>query len=105
MPVVYTDKDISRLLEKAKKEKSSKKKSGHKKVGNFTSDKAINPIFGSSAEIIIAPGLKLKHMQSGLVYDVTAVKAVNGDIVVTATSGDGNEIAITSQDFKNYERS
>jgi hypothetical protein len=103
MTKIYTENDIKRLVEKAK---SQKKKPGAKakKVGNFTTEKQIEPVMGDSGEIVVAPGLKLKHLQSGLAYTVRSIKPTHNDIIVSLESGDGNVIGITMSDFKNYER-
>ena len=66
--------------------------------------KQIEPVVGSNNEIVLAPGLKLKHLASGLAYTVRSIKPTGNDVVVSLESGDGNVIGITMSDFKNYER-
>ena len=103
MTKIYTKSDINRLIEKARSQKK-KPASKTKKVGNFTTSKQIEPVVGDNNEIVVAPGLKLKHLASGLAYTVRSIKPTHNDIIVTLESGDGNTMGITMSDFKNYER-
>lgn len=103
MTKIYTETDINRLIEKARSKKK-KPASKSKKVGNFTSEKYVDPIAGDDNEIVVAPGLKLRHTSSGLTYTVRSIKPTHNDIVVSLESGDGNMLGITIADFKNYER-
>ena len=50
------------------------------------------------------PGFKLKHRETGLSYTVKDISEAGRDIVVTAESGNGKVIYITSKNFKLYER-
>ena len=52
----------------------------------------------------IVPGFKLKHRETGLSYTVKDISEAGRDIVVTAESGNGKVIYITSKNFKLYER-
>jgi hypothetical protein len=55
-------------------------------------------------KIVVSPGLKIVHKQSGLLYTVKDVEVKNGSPVVFAEAGDGAEIVIRANNFKNYER-
>lgn len=55
-------------------------------------------------KVVVAPGLKIAHKQSGLMYTVKDVEIKNGLPVVFAEAGDGAEIVIRSDKFKQYER-
>jgi hypothetical protein len=54
--------------------------------------------------VVVAPGLKIVHKQSGLLYTVKDVEIKDGSPVVFAEAGDGAEIVIRADKFKNYER-
>ena len=94
----YTSQDIKVLVEEAKKTKD-------RKEGNFSTATDITPFVGKNTDKpIITPGLKLKHRKSGLTYTVQNVDFIDNDVVMTAQSGDGNEVSIPSKEFKFYER-
>lgn len=57
---------------------------------------------GKKQKIIIAPGFKIEHLSSGLIYTVRDVIIEDGKPVIMAVSGDGNAIDIHSKDFKQY---
>jgi len=99
MPIEYAAEDILRLVEKAKGEPKSKE-------GNFTSDMEVTPFVGKAKDPVITAGFKLMHKQTRLVYTVTSVSfdEVNGDVILTASSGNGKVIVIPSHDFKLYQR-
>jgi len=100
----YTSQDIKALVEEAKK-KAKKKDDKGDKQGNFSTTSDITPFVGKNTDKpVITPGLKLKHRQSGLTYTVQNVDFVDNDVVMTAQSGDGNEVVIPSKKFKFYER-
>lgn len=102
MSSVYTEKDILKIADAAKKRKKSSQKS---KEGNFTSDTELVPFVGSQRDkVAITPGFKIKHRKSGLAYTVQSVDMIGNDIVLTAASGDGKELLIPSKEFKSYER-
>ena len=105
MAETYTDKDILRLVEKAKKHADKKKDEPDTQDGNFSSDTTITPFVGKkNKKPVITRGFKLKHRKTGLSYTVTGVDFVNGDVVLFAQSGDGKTIDISSKEFKFYER-
>lgn len=97
----YTAKDIIRIIKEAKSDAND----DGEKQGNFTSDTVIEPFVGRKKNIIgIVPGFKIKHRETGLSYTVKDISEAGNDIVVTADSGTGEEIYITSKNFKFYER-
>lgn len=57
---------------------------------------------GKKQKVIIAPGFKIEHVSSGLIYTVRDVRIEGGKPIITAISGDGNAIDIHSKDFKQY---
>jgi hypothetical protein len=102
MSSAYTEKDILKIADAAKKRKKSSQKS---KEGNFTSATELVPFVGSQRDkVAITPGFKIKHRKSGLAYTVQSVDMIGNDIVLTAASGDGEELLIPSKEFKSYER-
>lgn len=102
MSSVYTEKDILKIADAAKKRKKSNQKS---KEGNFTTASEIVPFVGNQRDkVAITPGFKIKHSKSGLTYTVQSVDMMGNDIVLTAASGDGKELLIPSKEFKSYER-
>lgn len=58
---------------------------------------------GKKKKIIISPGFKIEHVSSGLTYTVRDVSVVKGKPIISATSGDGVEIAINPNEFKQYK--
>lgn len=101
MATKYTAKDIIRIIKEAKADADD----DGEKQGNFTSDTAIDPFVGRKKNIIgIVPGFKIKHRETGLNYTVKDISEAGNDIVVTANSGTGEDVYITSKNFKSYER-
>lgn len=102
MATKYTAKDIIRIIKEAK---ASADNDDGEKQGNFTSDTTVDPFVGKKRNIIgIVPGFKLKHRETGLAYTVKEISESGNDVVVTAESGSGQVIYITSKNFKLYER-
>ena len=100
MPATYTDKDILRLVEKAKRDKAQEPQDG-----NFIDDTTVTPYVGKkSKKPVITIGFKLKHRKTGLTYTVSGVDFVNGGVTLFASSGDGKVIDIPTKEFKFYER-
>lgn len=59
---------------------------------------------GKAKKIIISPGFKIMHTESGLTYTVEDVKAEkSGKAVIFARSGDGKRVEITQKEFKKYQ--
>jgi hypothetical protein len=58
---------------------------------------------GKKQKILIQNGFKIMHLESGLIYTVNKVTIDGKKPVIHAVSGDGNDIVITSKDFKNYK--
>ena len=100
MAVIYTDKDIRRLIEAAKQ-----KNDEPERHDNFSDDTTVTPYVGKkSKKPVITIGFKLKHRKTGLTYTVTGVDFVNGGVTLFASSGDGKVIDIPTKEFKFYER-
>lgn len=58
---------------------------------------------GKNQKPIISPGLKITHKQSGFMYTVEKIIKKGKNIFLVGRSGDGNEITITPNQFKDYE--
>jgi len=59
---------------------------------------------GDKKKLIISPGFKISHKQSGLNYDVTDVKIEDGKPVILARRPkDGSIFKIPSEKFKEYK--
>lgn len=59
---------------------------------------------GKKKKIIISPGFKIMHTESGLTYTVEDVVAdKKGSAKIRAISGDGKSIDILQKDFKKYQ--
>jgi len=110
MNKTITRDQIRKMYEEAKakvaKDKS-KNKGGKDKDGEESIPTAEFKVVAKSADgpkIIVAPGLKIAHKSSGLVYTITDVEIRSGQPVVMAQAGDGAEIIIRPSNFKNYAR-
>jgi len=57
---------------------------------------------GKNKKIIISPGFKIEHIESGLKYTVRDVKIQDGKPVISAQSGDQVEILIHPKEFNQY---
>lgn len=58
---------------------------------------------GKKKKIIIAPGFKIMHLKSGLTYTVDTVKIIKGKPVIIAHGGDGTELELHPNHFKDYK--
>jgi hypothetical protein len=102
-------KDLLLQMLEEEKAKVSKKKSARKgdkdgEVSMPTSDFKVIGKGPDGPKIIVSPGLKIAHKASGLMYTVKDVEIRNGSPIVFAEAGDGAEILIRPNNFKNYER-
>jgi len=87
---------------KKKARSRSKDKDGEESIP--TADFKVVAKSPDGPKIIVAPGLKIAHKQSGLTYTVKDVEIKGGKPVVFAEAGDGAEILIRAEKFKDYER-
>lgn len=89
-------------VSKSKKPKRPKDKDGEESIP--TADFKVVARGPDGPKIVVAPGLKIAHKQSGLMYTVKDVEIRNGKPIVFAEAGDGAEIVIRAEKFKEYER-
>ena len=85
-----------------KRSSRSKDKDGEEAIP--TADFKVVANTPDGPKIVVAQGLKIAHKQSGLMYTVKDVEVRDGKPIVFAEAGDGAEIVIRADKFKQYER-
>jgi len=65
----------------------------------------LEPFIGSgeNKQLILSPGLKIKHTDSGIVYTINDIHADDSEIKLACSHG-SQDVVIPSEEFKHYER-